>query len=463
MGEASITVPIVLVIFLVVGASSFAWMDGRRALLWSMLGGWLFLPHFDGQFKFPVLNSKQAVVGAALLLGSVLFDSGRWRTFRPKWLDLPMAVFCLGPFLTAIHNDLGPYEATAATLQSAMAWGAPYLLGRIYLGRGEAVRETAAALIIAALVYAPLCLWEVRMSPQLHSTIYGFRPFRFDQAYRWGGYRPSVFMQHGIALGLFMASSTLVAYWLWRTGSRKRIGSLPLGWVTLFLCGITVLCKSTGALLLLAVGAAVLEGTRALRAPVLIVALVLVPTAYCSARISGWAGEAIVSLSREWIDAERSQSIEFRLHNEDILIRKAMMSPWVGWGRYGRSFFLVNEEGERETAITDGWWVIILGINGLLGLLASGALLALPPLALLRRYPARLWSDPRLAPAAALALTVLLWAVDALLNAMPTPIYPAILGALVTLARAVRAPRRVRRRSPAPIASRLTVRRAPDI
>ena len=98
MGEASITVPIVLVVFLVVGASSFAWMDGRRALLLSMLGGWLFLPHFDGRFKFPVLNSKQAVVGAALLAGSVLFDSGRWRTFRPKWLDLPMAVFCLVPF-----------------------------------------------------------------------------------------------------------------------------------------------------------------------------------------------------------------------------------------------------------------------------------------------------------------------------------------------------------------------------
>ena len=71
--------------------------------------------------------------------------------------------------------------------------------------------------------------WEVRMSPQLHSSMYGFRPFRFDQAYRWGGYRPSVFMQHGIALGLFMASCTLVAFWLWRSGFPKRIGTPAAG------------------------------------------------------------------------------------------------------------------------------------------------------------------------------------------------------------------------------------------
>jgi hypothetical protein len=461
MDEPSIIVPIVLAAFLVAGTTSFALLEGRRALLWTMFGGWLFLPQFNDRFKLPVLDSKGAVIGATLLVGSFLFDTGSWRAFRPRWLDLPMAIFCLWPFGTAIHNDLGSYEATAATLASALTWGAPYLLGRVYLGRSGALRETAEALVVAALVYVPLCAWEIRMSPQLHSTFYGFRQFRFDQAYRWGGYRPSVFMQHGIMVGLFMASSTLVAFWLWRTGSRKRIMRLPLGWATVLLGVTTVLCKSTGALILLAVGLAVLEGTRVLRTPALIVALALVPWVYSSARLSGWEAVAIVDMSRDWIDADRSNSIEFRIHNEDLLIKRAMMRPWMGWGRFGRSFSLVNEEGETERAVTDGWWIIVLGVRGIVGLVAMGALLALPPLAVLRTYPARLWADPRLAPAAALALVLLLWAVDALLNAMPAPVHPAIAGALVTCARTARVPRRFHRRRGAPTARGLMVQRSP--
>jgi O-antigen ligase len=397
-----------------------------------MLGGWLFLPHFDGRYKFLVLGSKASFVGAAVLLGSLVLDGNRWRTLRPRLLDLPIAVLCLGPFVASLYNGLGMNEAAAATFDSSMTWGAPYLLGRLYLGQPSALRDAADALVLAALVYVPFCLWEVRMSPQLHEALYGFRPFSFDQAYRWGGYRPSVFMQHGLAAGMFMASGTLVAYWLWRTGARLRIAGLPLGWASLLLALTTVLSKSTGAIILLAVGLAVLEGTRAFRTPLLLLTLMLVPAAYCTARISGWSGETLVTMSRDAIDEGRSQSIEFRLHNEDILIKKAMMRPWLGWGRYGRSFFLENEDGERETAVTDGYWVIIFGVRGGIGLVAIGVLLAAPVLALLRIYPGRAWRDARLAAPAAAAVMLLLWAVDDLFNAMPSPVYPAMAGALLS-------------------------------
>ena len=372
MGEPNVIVPIALVVFLLVVGVSFAFVEPRRAVLVTTLGGWLFLPHFDERYKFLILGSKATFVGAAVLTGSLLLDGKRWRGFRPKILDLPVVVLCVGPFVTSLYNGLGAYEAAAATFDSAMTWGAPYLLGRLYLGQPRALRDAADALVVAALVYVPLCLWEVRMSPQLHSTIYGFRPFSFDQAYRWGGFRPSVFMQHGLAAGMFMASGTLIAFWIWRTGARPRIAGLPLGWASLLLAVTTVLSKSTGAIILLAVGVTVLEGTRAFRTPALLLALLLVPIAYCAARVSGWNGETLVAISRDAIDVGRSQSLEFRLHNEDILIKKAMMRPWLGWGRYGRSFFLENEDGDRETAITDGYWVLVLGIRGFIGLFAMG-------------------------------------------------------------------------------------------
>jgi len=439
MGEPNVMVPIALVAFLLLVAVCFAFVEPRRAVLFTMLGGWLFLPHFDERYKFLILGSKATFVGAAVILGSLLLDGKRWRGFRPQLLDLPIAVLCLGPFVTSLYNDLGAYEAAAATFDSSMTWGAPYLLGRLYLGRPGGLRDAANALVVAALVYVPLCLWEVRMSPQLHTTVYGFRPFSFEQAYRWGGFRPSVFMQHGLAAGMFMASGTLIAFWLWRTGARRHIAGLPLGWACLLLAVTTVLSKSTGAIILLAVGVAVLESTRALRTSALLLTLLLVPVAYCAARVSGWNGETLVAMSRDVIDVGRSQSIEFRIHNEDILIKKAMMRPWLGWGRYGRSFFLENEDGERETAITDGYWIIILGIRGFIGLVAMGALLAAPFLALLWIYPGRFWTDPRLAAPAAVAVMLVLWAVDDLFNAMPSPVYPAMAGALVTFVLSARA------------------------
>ncbi|HEX9107326.1 MAG TPA: hypothetical protein VF832_08855, partial [Longimicrobiales bacterium] len=82
--------------------------------------------------------------------------------------------------------------------------------------------------------------------------------------------------------------------------------------------------------------------------------------------------------------------------------------------------------------VTDSFWVIALGVTGVLGLVAYGLLLLLPVVLLLRRFPARSWSHPVVAPAAALALGTVLWVVDCLLNSMTTPIFPAICGSTVT-------------------------------
>ena len=83
-----------------------------------------------------------------------------------------------------------------------MTWGAPYLLGRLYFSEPAALRDLALATVSAALAYVPFCLWEIRMSPQLHAIVYGLQPFGFGQAIRFGGYRPSVFMTHGLMLGM---------------------------------------------------------------------------------------------------------------------------------------------------------------------------------------------------------------------------------------------------------------------
>jgi hypothetical protein len=261
--------------------------------------------------------------------------------------------------------------------------------------------------------------------------LYGFHTFGyFGQSIRYGGYRPVVFMSDGLMLGMFMATSTLVAFWMWRTGVRRAILRLPLSWACALLGITTVLGKSAGAIVLLVAGIIALEYTRRLRSAALVAILLAAPFVYCGARLSGWTGESVVELVGSRFDEDRAGSVRFRMYNEDMLIGKALHKPWLGWGGWSRAR-VFDEEG-NDITVTDGMWIIALGQTGVVGLAALLVTLTLPAAALLLRFRARHWADPRLAAAAALAASLLLWAIDDLLNAMPSPLYPASAGALVS-------------------------------
>ena len=434
MGAPNAVFTLALLGYFPLTAWCFSRFGPRRGMLVALFGGWLFLPTFNNSDLLPLMKSKAILVGAAGLAMSVLFDQDRWSRFRPQLVDVPMLAYGVIPFASAISNGHGVYEGVSAMFEASLAWGAPYLLGRIYLRDRAAILELALAFVISALVYVPLALFEIRMSPQLHAKLYGYLTFDFGQSVRFGGYRPSVFMQHGLMLGLFLASATLIAWWLWRTGARRTLGGRPFSWVVAVLMATTLLCKSTGAIVLLAAGIAVLEGTRKLRNGVLVLVLMAIPPAYCAARVSGWTGEALVHLAEEAINADRADSLMFRIRMEDLLIDKALERPALGWGRFGGS--RVVDPSGKDITVTDGLWIILLGITGYAGLISLGLGIALPVYYLLRRYPARFWGDPRLAPAAALGVVLLLTSIDNLLNAMTMPLFPATAGALAALAMA---------------------------
>jgi hypothetical protein len=77
-----------------------------------------------------------------------------------------------------------------------------------------------------------------------------------------------------------------------------------------------------------------------------------------------------------------------------------------------------------------------------MGLIALTAVLMVPALGVVWTSPARLWSDARLAPAAVLALALLLWNIDDISNSMPNPLTPAAAGALVTFVLLMREPKK---------------------
>jgi hypothetical protein len=134
----------------------------------------------------------------------------------------------------------------------------------------------------------------------------------------------------------------------------------------------------------------------------------------------------VVALA-ERIDADRAQSLEFRLQNEDVLLVRAAEKPVFGWGTWGRN--QIWSETGRLLTVTDGRWIILLGVGGWLLLLAEFGLLSLPVF--------MLWwqsrrSEVSVVPhVATLAVIQAINLVDLLPNATLTPLTWLFAGALL--------------------------------
>jgi hypothetical protein len=129
------------------------------------------------------------------------------------------------------------------------------------------------------------------------------------------------------------------------------------------------------------------------------------------------------------MSAERAASLAFRFGNEDALIARAMERPMYGWGAYGRGR-IWTEWGE-DVSVTDGYWIILLGSSGVIGL---GGFLALMVWPILRyvRCRARM-TPPAQLLLGALALLLSISTLDLLPNPRADYLPMAFAGALFTL------------------------------
>ncbi len=444
----NVTVPIALFGWIPVVLLLFSVMPARRAVLTAFLAGTLFLPvagyHLPGLPEY----SKSTAMSYSVLLGVVLLDPRRLLAWRPGPIDLFMGISCLVPMASSLSNELGPYDGMSAVVHQTLIWGVPYFIGRMYFQDLASHRELAVGVVAGGLVYLPLCLYEIRMSPQLHTTVYGFFQHSFDQTFRFGGWRPTVFMQHPLMVAAWMMSASVVAVWLWVSGSVRRVFGVPLGWALGPLLVTAVLCKSLGSLVLLAIGLGSMAVVRWLRMPIVLVVVATLPLVYIAARLEGsWSGASLVSLV-ESVSKERAESFNFRVVNEQRLLKRAMERPVFGWGGWGRSRIYDEEEG-KDVSVTDGLWIIALGTTGLVGLTALyGWLLVPPAVAVLRLRRAALpWAVS--GPALALATIALLFAWDTIPNAVVNPVFLLCSGGVASLGQTLA---RWRRPQTAPIA-----------
>ncbi len=425
----SILVPITMFGWIPLVLLLFSKLKPQRAVITAFLVAWLFLPEAKYEVSGLPNYTKMTATCWGVFIAAFFFDRKRLYAFRLKPIDLPMLLWCMIPIASSLSNGLGFYDGFSFFFRRSFTWGAPYLIGRVYFNELKALKELSFGIFIGGLVYIPFCLFENIMSPQLHNLVYGFHQHSFNQSYRWGGWRPMVFMEHGLMVGVWMMAASLIGFWMLLTGSVKKILGLPLIWPLSLLFITFAMARSTGAWALSIIGAVVLVATRQFKRPVAIICLAFIPVIYMGLRSTGsWTGYNLQEFIADNISVERAYSLRARMENENILVEKALQRPVVGWGGWGRS--RVYDDAGKDISITDGFWVIIMGQNGLLGLGAFTVVFLLPCFIFARVLAKTNRDGPSLNTVAPLALLIVLYMIDNLLNAMINPIFTVVAGGL---------------------------------
>ena len=436
MGAPNLLVPLVMFSWIPVVLYLFSRLPARQAVVLSFLGAWLFLPQAVLELSGIPDYTKTSATCYGILLATFIFDVGRFNAFKFGWLDLPMLVWCLCPAASSVMNGLGPYDGFSSALDQTMTWGVPYFLGRIYLSSLLGLRHLAIGIFVGGLIYMPLCIFESRLSPQLHRIVYGaFASADFGQTMRLGGFRPTVFMIHGLAVAAFMMAATLIGLWLWHTGTVRQIWNIPMGWLVTALFLTLVLTRSTGALSICFIGLVCLFTAKQFRTalPVFVLIAGIFIYLYLNAATPTYSSDQLIEFLKPIFPGDRLDSLQFRFNNEELLVDHARDRIWFGWAGWNRSRVLVPETG--QLTVQDSLWVIAFGSNGLVGLISLFTSMLLPVVALFwSRYPARTWANPQVAPAVALALMVVLYMLDCITNAMINPIYILACGGIAGLA-----------------------------
>lgn len=379
---------LMLVIWPVASWMLFTKLPPARALIWTILGAYMLLPPvvaIDIAVVPPL--DKDSIAALSALAATLFLLQQRVQIVPASWIARGLILlYVASPFATVLTNSdpiifaqavlpsLRIYDSVAIVAAQAIML-IPFFLARHFLASDEAMRDLIVALVLAGLIYSLPMMFESRMSPQLNVMIYGFFQHDFSQAIRFGGFRPFVFMPHGLWVAFFAMMCFIAAVTLARVGPAAERPKYLLA--VAYLAVMLILCRSVGpvvyALALLPLIVLIPRRWQVLIAGVLAVIVVTYPL------LRGLHLVPVDEILRAAMafDVERGASLEFRIVNEELLLERAADRPLFGWGPYGRGLLHDPWTGQINV-IADGGWIITLGTFGWLGYIAEFGLLALP-------------------------------------------------------------------------------------
>lgn len=390
----------------------FRRMAPERAFIWSILGGYMLLPQLT-QVNLPLLPDldKVLIPNVTAFVVCLALVQARVAIVPQNLLARVLLVlFILSPAFTVFTNTeplqfglvtsdhttwMGIFSPANATIPGLRVYDSvsvvaaqiifmlPFFLARSLLAHERTLAELPRALVVAGLIYSVPIVIENIIGPELHRTFYGFIQHDYAQSIRFGGFRPYVFMPHGLWVAFFAMMCFVSALLRARqAGPEERTRAVVIAvWLGISL----VLCRSVGpwALTLVVAPLVLFFGQRMqLRIASL---MALTALAYPLLRGSGIVPADGLVRFVSGLSSDRAESLGYRFLNEDMLLERAADKPLFGWGAWGRNLVYDPETGEALT-ISDGQWIITIGQSGWLGYIATFGLLCLPIFALWWRY-----------------------------------------------------------------------------
>jgi hypothetical protein len=241
---------------------------------------------------------------------------------------------------------------------------------------------------------------------------------------REGGFRPIVFLPHGLWIAFFFMTALLSSTALARDADRGARTRYLAAMV--YLGFVLYLCKSLAPFLYGLSLVPVLMLTSPRLQVRLAMAFAVIAILYPILRDYGLVPTDRLLAWAEAIDPARAQSLGYRFENEEMLLERAHERWLFGWGVWGRNLVRDLQTGEL-ISVPDGEWIIVFGTFGWVGYLSKMGLLAAPLYLLWRRLRHR--TPSRVAAALAVILAITL--VDMLINAILTPYTWLIAGAVL--------------------------------
>lgn len=422
MGSPNIFSMLALFLWIPVTAWLFKRFKPAEAAVWAMMLSVNYLPEVVA-FDPPALPPLDKTSMAALwcFIACLIKSPDRIRNAKPfRGIDLLFVLMLIGNVGTSLTNgdalvtgpvvrpNLSLYDAFAMAVKDTLGIYLPFFIGRAMIQSRADLNALTRIVFSTGLFYSLLALIEVRMSPQLHKTLYGFHQINFSMAIRFGGYRPMIFMQTGMAVSMYLLGSSMMAIARYRAGLAKL-------WTVVYLPAVVVVCKSSGAVIYGILFWPLLLFSKRFRI-IVPTALALMSLLYPVLRGTDvFPADALVEYA-EGFNEERALSLWFRFDQEFQLMERARERPVFGWGGYDRNRLFDPATGE-DLSITDGDWAIQIGTRGAVGFLGMYGMMTIPCLLLffrMRRLRSKL--DRRLL--AALALMSSVMTVDLLPNGL---------------------------------------------
>lgn len=383
---------------------------------------------------------KESIPALTAFVGCRFIANQRIRIFGQQgWIRRLLILLIILPFITAeLNHDpvyiggrilpaMSHYDALSAVIRQFIFF-MPFFLGRQLFRTYEEQLLVFKVITVAGLLYSFPMLFEVRMSPQLHTWIYGYFPHSFLQQYRMGGFRPVVFMGHGLWVAFFAMVALVASITFWKL-KKSATRLMPPTYLCSYLFFVLLLCKTLAALLY-AVFAATLIKMSSFKLQIRTAqALALIAFIYPNLsmmnlipydKIVDWAGS---------VSMERAQSLDFRFDNEKILLDHARQRLFFGWGGWGRNR-VYSEETGGDDSITDGGWIIVLGQYGWIGFIAEFGLI-LASVLTAKKVIKKIDANPAKVLLGAHTLLVALIMFDQLPNASLAPWLWLLIGALI--------------------------------